>query len=115
MPVQVVVGNICSNCSRGVDYDGGLDRSMDGYLRLRRKLGMIQRSCIASKTVRHRGYLFAPQCLGAVLIITLRRHSMRKLLYPVCHLLMVCFLVMVIPDRRRLSADRRTGHGQVAG
>ena len=45
---------------RGVDYDG-LDRSMDVAIsRLRRKLGDDSSDPHRIKTVRHRGYLFAP-------------------------------------------------------
>jgi len=45
---------------RGVEYDGQ-DRSMDVAIsRLRRKLGDDSGDPHRIKTVRHRGYLFAP-------------------------------------------------------
>lgn len=57
---QVVSREHLFKLLRGVDYDG-LDRSMDVAIsRLRRKLGDDSSDPHRIKTVRHRGYLFAP-------------------------------------------------------
>ena len=64
---QVVSREHLFKLLRGVDYDG-LDRSMDVAIsRLRRKLGDDSSDPHRIKTVRHRGYLFAPNAWESAL------------------------------------------------
>lgn len=73
---------------RGVSYDG-LDRSVDVAIsRLRKRLNDSATEPFRIKTVRNKGYLFAP-CLG-------NRSLMKKLFIQFYLLLFVCFLVMTM-------------------